>query len=170
MNAHDTGYQPFRGLRGLKNVMSSSTPRKSEDSISPPHSAIPHSQSEYSFSRYEASSRVNPVSRYNTRRLSTASSITSIGGALDTSSGTWSETVREAGQNGKERLELLERRWLINAQLYLRFFNHQLFEPVCSPIRQLQHQVRIVFQLLETSHPSLSRTFLMWILQNSSHI
>ncbi|OBT88549.1 hypothetical protein VE02_03967 [Pseudogymnoascus sp. 03VT05] len=78
--------------------MSASNPRKSPgSSTSPPSHG--QSQSEYAFQRYDPPSRNSSTSRYNSRRLSTASSVTSIGGALDSSSGPWSETVREAGQN-----------------------------------------------------------------------
>ncbi|KAL5350422.1 hypothetical protein ACLOAV_003990 [Pseudogymnoascus australis] len=78
--------------------MSASNPRKSPGSSSSPPSHA-QSQSDYAFPRYDPPSRNSSATRYNSRRLSTASSVTSIGGALDTSSGPWSETVREAGQN-----------------------------------------------------------------------
>ncbi|OBT67362.1 hypothetical protein VE03_03036 [Pseudogymnoascus sp. 23342-1-I1] len=78
--------------------MSASNPRKSPGSSSSPPSHA-QSQSEYAFPRYDPPSRNSSTTRYNSRRLSTASSVTSIGGALDSSSGPWSETMREAGQN-----------------------------------------------------------------------
>lgn len=77
----------------------SSIRRPSSDSINSPRASLPHSQSESYFPRFESSSRNASISRYNPRRGSTASSIHSIGGALDTAHGGWSEAVREAGQN-----------------------------------------------------------------------
>ncbi|KAL2001344.1 hypothetical protein VTN02DRAFT_1861 [Thermoascus thermophilus] len=74
--------------------MSSASPRKSVDSLA--SAASTPSISQYSFAQHE-SPRVPPSHRYASRRGSTASSILSIGGALDTSQHHGS--IAEAGQN-----------------------------------------------------------------------
>ncbi|KAI1357776.1 Vps54-like protein-domain-containing protein [Xylaria arbuscula] len=71
-------------------MFSNAAARKSVDSLSP---WSPTSQTEFPFHRQSTTSHPK------IRRGSTASSIHSIGGQLDTSSGTWSHAVLETGQN-----------------------------------------------------------------------
>ncbi|CAJ2507381.1 Uu.00g085670.m01.CDS01 [Anthostomella pinea] len=72
-------------------MFSNSAARKSVDSISP---WSPTSQHEFPFHRQGS------VTSYpNLRRGSTASSIYAVGGQLDTSSSTWSQSLVETGQN-----------------------------------------------------------------------
>ncbi|KAI0205187.1 Vps54-like protein-domain-containing protein [Astrocystis sublimbata] len=71
---------------------SNSAARKSVDSLSP---WSPNSATEFPFHRQSATSHPYP----KIRRGSTASSIHSVGGQLDTSSGTLSHAVLETGQN-----------------------------------------------------------------------
>jgi vacuolar protein sorting-associated protein 54 len=72
--------------------------RKSMDSLSSPTS--PHgSRHDFPFHARQGSSNALQIQR----RGSTASSIHSIGGALDSSSGSWGNAVVEAGQNGMLR-------------------------------------------------------------------
>jgi vacuolar protein sorting-associated protein 54 len=100
----DTADEPARGLRGLdKSIMSSPAPRKSIDNTASPlfSPASPSRSKEYPFPRYESSQRPSSSGRYQPRRGSTTGSISSVGGALDISSSSWSEAVRESGQNGK---------------------------------------------------------------------
>ncbi|KAI8947249.1 Vps54-like protein-domain-containing protein [Xylaria longipes] len=71
-------------------MFSNAAARKSVDSLSP---WSPTSPTEFAFHRQSVASHPK------IRRGSTASSIHSIGGQLDTSSGTWSHAVLETGQN-----------------------------------------------------------------------
>ncbi|KAJ2990662.1 hypothetical protein NUW58_g2837 [Xylaria curta] len=71
-------------------MFSNTAARKSVDSLSP---WSPTSPTEFSFHRQSVASHPR------IRRGSTASSIHSIGGQLDTSSSTWSHAVLETGQN-----------------------------------------------------------------------
>ena len=89
--------------------MASSTPRLSADSLSP--ISPPPSRNEYPFPRSVPrvpvwkdgrdadGGRPGSSGRYQPRRESTASSIHSIGGSLDTS--THWHGLNESGQNGK---------------------------------------------------------------------
>jgi len=100
----DTADEPSRGLRGLdKSTMSSPAPRKSVDSTASPlfSPASPSPSKEFTFPRYESSQRPSFSGRYQPRRGSTTGSISSVGGALDISSSSWSEAIRESGQNGR---------------------------------------------------------------------
>jgi vacuolar protein sorting-associated protein 54 len=67
--------------------------RKSVDSLATPTSPSSH-RGDFPFHRQTSS-----ISFGHGRRGSTASSIHSVGGSLDTASGSWSNTVLEAGQN-----------------------------------------------------------------------
>ncbi|GAP93109.1 putative garp complex component [Rosellinia necatrix] len=71
-------------------MFSNTAARKSVDSLSP---WSPPSPTEFPYHRQPGTSHTK------IRRGSTASSIHSIGGQLDTASGTWSHAVLEAGQN-----------------------------------------------------------------------
>ncbi|KAI1497556.1 Vps54-like protein-domain-containing protein [Biscogniauxia marginata] len=72
-------------------MFSNPAARKSVDSLSP---WSPTSQNEFPFHRRGSTSPHSKI-----RRGSTASSIHSIGGQLDTSSSSWSQAVYETGQN-----------------------------------------------------------------------
>ncbi|KAI1337513.1 Vps54-like protein-domain-containing protein [Xylariaceae sp. FL0016] len=72
-------------------MFSNSAARKSVDSLSP---WSPNAQNEFPFHRQPSVSSVPKM-----RRGSTASSIHSVGGQLDTASTSWSESVLESGQN-----------------------------------------------------------------------
>jgi vacuolar protein sorting-associated protein 54 len=122
VNVIDTADEPSRGLRGLdRSIMSSPAPRKSVDSTASPvfSPASPSPSKEYPFPRYESSQRPNSSGRYQPRRGSTTGSISSVGGALDISSSSCPEAVRESGQNGKlfrrpAQLEALAN-WILTA-------------------------------------------------------
>ncbi|KAI9744167.1 MAG: hypothetical protein M1818_002319 [Claussenomyces sp. TS43310] len=81
--------------------MAAPASRSSIDSSSPPLTSpvSPPRNNEYPFPRRDSSQRPSSSGRYKPRRGSTASSIHSIGGTLDTSISGWTHSVREAGQN-----------------------------------------------------------------------
>jgi hypothetical protein len=79
--------------------MSSPSPRRSVDSFESLPS--PSSQrSQFPFPQHDWTQRPSSTGRYQPRRGSTASSIHSVGGVLDTSSQGRMGSVRESGQNG----------------------------------------------------------------------
>ncbi|KAI9822654.1 MAG: hypothetical protein M1827_000373 [Pycnora praestabilis] len=77
--------------------MSSPAPRTPLDKLSTPISAS--QSSEYPFPQYESPSKASPNDRYRPRRGSTASSLNTIGGVLDTSIQGRNPALRESGQN-----------------------------------------------------------------------
>ena len=81
--------------------MSSPAPRRSTDTLESPRSVI--SSNQYPFPQHDTSLR--PVSKgYSAnRRASTASSVASIGGVLDTSSQGRAKPIAESGDNGQYR-------------------------------------------------------------------
>lgn len=77
--------------------MSSPAPRRSADNHGSPISSP--SSSQYPFPQIDISQRPRSSGRYNRRRGSTSSSITSIGGILDTAT-TGADSIAEASNNG----------------------------------------------------------------------
>ena len=79
--------------------MSSPTPRRSIDNTVSPNTTPTTSQ--YPFPNYDSPPRPGSSSRYESRRASVASSITSIGGILESASQGRGFSVAELGTNGK---------------------------------------------------------------------
>ena len=79
--------------------MSSPTPRRSIDNTVSPRTTP--STSQYPFPHYDSPPRPGSSSRYDSRRASVASSITSIGGILESASQARGNSVAEVGKNGK---------------------------------------------------------------------
>ncbi|KAK3944967.1 vacuolar protein sorting-associated protein 54 [Diplogelasinospora grovesii] len=78
-------------------MLSNTGARKSVDSLSPTTPIGP--RGDFPFHRKASHSPHRPPPHTHQRRESTASSIHSVGGSLDTSSGSWATTVLETGQN-----------------------------------------------------------------------
>lgn len=157
MNVIGTADEPSRGLCGLHHItMSTPQPRKSVDRFTSPlfSPGSPSPLNDYPFPRYESSQRPNSSGRYQPRRPSTAGSVSSVGGALDTSSNSWSEAVRESGQNGLYmRFSFIGERLISPRQQSLHFYSLQLSAPDFSHILLRLHQALTEYQLLEISLP-----------------
>lgn len=122
----------------LSPVMSSSNSRQSIDTHSPV--IIPSSTTQYPFPQIDSPQRPGSSGRYghNRRRGSTASSVASIGGVLDTAAQN-RDSITEVGNNGScnfKRLRVCLNTESCNFKLLRPFSSHLLSAPVFHHIPQ----------------------------------
>lgn len=122
--------------------MPSTTPGQSPEAFGSPRQSP--SVSQYPFPSYEVSQKPVSTGLYDTRRNSTASSITSIGEVLGSAAQSKTISFAEAGNNGECRPLNGSAAELKNIQLSLLFSSHQSFAQACFPrlVAQVHKRLR----------------------------